>query len=115
MFIDGVLREVRAELCAAELEYQAEGALTLLGALHVNKRSFERFEELAREMGSRHWERITTMAESAAAGHRDLAMAVFTAADQPGFHRNYLRQRSRDLLVPRPALRARRPRLSIVR
>jgi Domain of unknown function (DUF4172) len=38
-------------------EYQAEEALTLLGALHVNKRSLDVFEDLAREMGSRHWER----------------------------------------------------------
>jgi hypothetical protein len=82
--VDRVLRELWAELCSAELDYQAEEALTLLSALHVNQRSFELFEALAQQMGSRHWQRITTMAEAAlTAGKRDLARAVFAAADQP--------------------------------
>jgi len=116
VFVDGLLKELRAELHAAELEYQAEDALTFLGALHVSKKSFDVFEELAREMGSRHWERITTMAESALdVGHRDLAMSVFAAADQPGFHRDYLRQQSHRLLGGRPSARPRAQHLTIVR
>jgi hypothetical protein len=115
--IDGVLRDLRTELCSAELEYQAEEALTLLGALHVNQRTFDLFEDLALQMGSRHWERITTMAEAAlAAGHRDLARTVFAAADQPGFHNDYLRQQcSRLLGSPPSAGRARAQHFRIVR
>ena len=116
VFVDGLLKDLRAELHAAELEYQAEDALTLLGALHVSKKSFDVFVELAREMGSRHWERITTMAESALdAGHHDLAASVFTAADQPGFHRDYVRQQSHRLLGGRRSARPRAQHLTIVR
>ena len=46
-------------MAAAELEYRAAEALTILGARHVNKRSFDRFERLAPDMRSGHWERIT--------------------------------------------------------
>jgi hypothetical protein len=47
-------RKLRTELAAAEWDHQAEEALTILRALHVNKRSFDGFERLARDMGSRH-------------------------------------------------------------
>jgi hypothetical protein len=47
--VDGLLKEHRAELQAAELEYQAEDALFFLGALHVSKKEFRRF----RRTGSR--------------------------------------------------------------
>lgn len=117
MLVDGVLRELRTELRSAGLEYQAEEALTFLGALHVNTRRFDLFEDLAGEMGSRQWERITSMGDAAlAAGRREIARAVFAAADQPGMHRDYLRQQSRRLLgpPPRPAPR-RATHLRIVR
>lgn len=115
--VDRLLRELHAELCRAELEYQAEEALTLLGALHVHKRSFELFEALAQQMGSRHWERITTMAEAAfAEGRCDLARAVFAAADQPGMHHDYLRQESGRLLGSPPSDRKKEAsHLTIVR
>jgi hypothetical protein len=39
------------------------------------------------------------LAESALRAHRpDVAAAVFDAADQPGFQREYLRRRRRELL-----------------
>jgi len=107
--VDAVLRGIREELLAAALDDQAEKALALRGALHVAKRSFGRFVALATEMGSREWERVTTMAEAALrARRRDLALAVFAAADQPGFHRDYLREQCRRLTGTLPT--ARRPR-----
>ncbi len=113
--VDEVLRGIRGELCAADLEYQAERALTLLGQLYVVKRRFKTFEALAAEMGSRTWERITTMVEVAMRAHRpDVARGVVAAADQPGPHRDALRERCGRLLgVNQP--RARRRGLAVVR
>ncbi len=96
--VETLLRSIRGELAGARLEYQADEALTLLGELHVAKRSYDRFVELARQMGSHGWERITKMAELAwRAGRCDLAAQVFAAADQPGPHRDYLRRRCLEL------------------
>ena len=107
--VDRILGELRVELTAADLEYQADEALTLRGELHVAKRRFGAFPDLAAEMGSREWQRITTMAEAALRGRRrDLALAIFAAADQPGFHRAHLRDECRRLLGTLPA--GRRPR-----
>jgi hypothetical protein len=98
-----------AELHAVELEHQAEDALTFLGALHVSKKSFDVFEELAHEMGSRQWERITTMAESAlAAGNHDLAMSVFSlrtseASTETTFVSNVVDSQSRADVASEPA------------
>lgn len=96
--MEGSLRGIRQELIDARLEYQAEEALTLLGELHVARRSYDAFAPLAREMGSREWERITTMAEAAwSASEHELAFRVFAAANQPGEHRDYLIERCREL------------------
>jgi len=74
---------------------------------------FGRWDQwFATEMGSREWERITTMAEVSRRARRgDLSLAVFAAADQPGFHRDYLRKRCQELTGRPPP----RPRLAIVR
>lgn len=114
--VDGLLRGLRAEFSAADLDDQAEEALTLLGELHVAKRSFDVFERLAMEMGSRHWARITAMAEAALrARRRDLAGAIFAAADQPGMHREHLREQCRRLLGTAGTQPIRKRHLEIVR
>jgi len=111
-----LLRQLRDELSAVDLDDQAEEALTRLGELHVAKRSFDAFEGLAMEMGSRHWARITAMAEAALrARRRDLASAVFVAADQPGMHRDYLREQGRRLLGTPPTRPTGTRRFEIVR
>ena len=46
------------ELQDDDLDYQAEEALTLLGQIVAEQHRFDRFEELARHMGTRHWKRI---------------------------------------------------------
>jgi hypothetical protein len=107
--VDRILRELRVELVAADLEYQAERALTLRADLHVAKRRVGAFVDLALEMGSREWQRITTMAEAALRQRRrDLALAIFAAADQPGFHRERLRDDSLRLPAVFPSGRPQR-------
>ena len=91
---DAILRPLRRELQGhEELDYPAEAALTLLGALHAEKEDFDHFVDLAREMGSRHWHRVKLLGRTAwRAGESDLAREVFRAADPPGEHRDYLRK-----------------------
>ena len=91
---DAILRPLRRELQGhEELDYPAEAALTLLGALRAEKEDFDRFVDLAREMGSRHWHRAELLGRTAwRAGESDLARELFRAADQPGEHRDYLRK-----------------------
>jgi len=98
VWIEAILAHHRAELVLARLDDHAEKELTFRGELHVTRGNLERFVELARAMGSREWERITTMAEAALeAGDRTLALRVFEAANQPGFHDEFLRTRCREL------------------
>lgn len=110
--VEGILIAQERELRALSqdfpsLEFFAEEALDLLAELYVTKRRFEHFVAAAARMGSERWERITMMAEAALArGRRDLALAVFAAADQPGFHRDYLRQQCMKLTGQPPPERA---------
>ena len=78
--VESILRSQWEELGELELEYQAEEALTLLGMLYTEQRMFDRFVPIAKEMGSREWERITTMSEMAEThGRHDLALAIYEA------------------------------------
>ena len=82
-----------------ELTYQAERALTLLGMLCTQQRLFDRFIDLAKIMGTRAWERITTMSEMAEKHRRPaLAREVYEACWEPGHHENYLRKKYAELL-----------------
>ena len=75
------------ELQDDDLDYQAEEALTLLGQIVAEQHRFDRFEELARHMGARHWKRIIVLADRAVKQRkRQLAVAVFAAALSPGMH-----------------------------
>lgn len=106
VWVEDILNHARAEFVLARLDYHADKELTFRGELHVTRGNLDRFVELAREMGSREWERITAMAEAALeAGDRTLAIRVFEAANQPGFHRDYLARRCRELTgheLPQP-------------
>lgn len=98
VWIEEILAHHRAELVLGRLDYHVEKLLTVRGELHMARGNLDRFVELAQEMGSREWERITTMAEAALeAGDRALAIRVFEAANQPGFHDDFLRTRCREL------------------
>lgn len=92
--VESILRSQWEELSELELEYQAEEALTLLGTLYTEQRMFDRFVAIAEEMGSRKWERITTMSEVAEMhGRHDPAMAVYEACLGPGMHEGFLREK----------------------
>jgi hypothetical protein len=69
------------ELQAEDLDYQSEGALTLLAQVAAEQDRFERFTDLARRMGSREWRRIVILVDRAVKKRkRALAAEVFEAA-----------------------------------
>jgi hypothetical protein len=92
------LRQQIGELRADDLTYQSEGALTLLGQVIAEQERFGQFEGLAREMGSRAWERIVRLADRAVKKRkRTLACQVFEAALTSGPHLDFLRKKSEQL------------------
>ena len=96
--VEQILRTQWDELRELELDYQAEEALTMLGMLCTQQRLFDKFLDLAKVMGTRAWQRITTMAEMAEK-HEDykLALAVYEACMGPGAHEEYLRKKYAEL------------------
>ena len=89
---DEVLAGLVPELRRFGFDYQHERVLALRAALLVAHRRYDQYVELAATVGSSAWKPIVSMAERAQkAGKRDLALAVFRAADVPGWHRDYLR------------------------
>ncbi len=97
--IESILLASWDALCDLELTYQAECALTLLGMLCTQQHLFDRFVDLAKIMGTREWERITTMSEMAEKRRRPaLARAVYEACWGLGHHEIYLRQKYAELL-----------------
>jgi hypothetical protein len=92
------LRRQIEELKDDDLDYQAEKALTWLGHIAAEQNRFERFEELAQEMGTRAWQRIIVLADRAVKKRkRKLAAAVFEAALGPGMHERFLREKYEQL------------------
>lgn len=62
--------------------------------MHIAGRRYTCYVDAAGRLGSDHWVPIVALAQSAlAAGRRQLAVDVFREADQPGMHREHLRQR----------------------
>jgi len=96
--VEASLQEQRDELLEFKLEYQAENALTMFGMLYTQKQMFDKFISAAREMGTRHWSRITTMSEMAEKHQKyDLALAVYEACLGPGSHENFLKKKYEEL------------------
>jgi hypothetical protein len=92
------LRQVIEELRAEDLTYQGEHALTLLGQVVAEQERFDQFEELARAMGAREWERIVQLADRAVKQRkRALACQVFAAALTSGPHLDFLRKKYEQL------------------
>lgn len=77
------------------LDHKADAPLEALTELYVSTGSRDRFVLAAGRVGSRAWGPIEAVARSSI-GADDVAeaVAVFRAADQPGFHRAYLRELS---------------------
>ncbi len=96
--VETILRTQWAELLELDLFYQAEVSLTMLGRLCTRQLLFDRFIDLAEAMGTRHWQRITTMAEAAEEHQRlDLALAVYETALRPGMHQRFLQGKYEEL------------------
>ncbi len=90
----GHLRRRIEELRADELAYQSEEALTLLGKVVAEQERFDLFEGLAREMGSREWQRIIRLADRAMKKRKKpLALKVFEAALTRGSHLKFLAEK----------------------
>ena len=92
--VEAILRQEWQERGKLELDYQSENALTMLGLLYAQQKMFEAFVPIAQAMGTRHWQRITRLAEAAEKHQQhDLALAVYeTCLKQPGMHEDYLRK-----------------------
>lgn len=92
--IEGILLGLADEWRAAYQDYQAAEALQQVAWLHMAGRRYSRYAGAAHRLGSDHWMPIVALAESAAAaGRKELAIEVFRAADQPGMHRDQVRDR----------------------
>lgn len=113
--VESILRELADEHDAVHLRWQREEARQQLAWLFVATRSYRRFSETAAMLGSEHWIPIDAMARAALrTGRHDDAVAIFEAADRPGFHQGDLRKLCRELTgvvlgdedpPPRPSLR----------
>ena len=98
--VESILKEQWQELEELELDYQAEEALTMLGMLYREQLMFDQFIPMAQAMGTRKWERITKMSETAEEhGKRDLALAVYEACLGPGMHEEFLREKYGELKI----------------
>ncbi len=96
--VEQILRIQWPELDELDLFYQSEEVLTMLGILCVQHGQFEKFVDLAKVWGPRHWERITTMAQWAEQQQQsDLALAIYEAALRPGSHEKFLRKKYEEL------------------
>jgi hypothetical protein len=85
------LRHEFAALLEDYLENQSEKALTLLGQVISEQERFDEFEDLARQMGSRAWQRIIRLVDRAMKrGKKQLAIKVFEAALAKGDDREFL-------------------------
>lgn len=91
--LESILLDLETRHRDAVLDYPADEALEALADLYVATRSRDRYTMAARRLGSRAWRPVEAMArDQLAAKDRAGAIAVFKAADQPGFHQDHLRK-----------------------
>ena len=70
----------------------------MLGMFYQKQQMFDKFIPMAKAMGTRKWQRITTMSELAEKqGRYDLAVAVYEACLGPGLHEKFLREKYQEL------------------
>ncbi len=102
--VEDVLDDVISELRAGGFDYQEEKALVMRVDFLVARKLRDRFVGAARELGSRAWRPIVEMGQAAMkAKDQKLALAVFSAADQPGMQRDYLRKQCAEITGAKPA------------
>jgi hypothetical protein len=91
--VETILLEEWRELGDLEITYQSEKALTMLGLLYAQQILFDRYIDIARQMGTREWQRITRLADAAEKEQQsELALAVYEACLGSGRHEKYLRE-----------------------
>lgn len=96
--IEAILLRLAEQWRAAYQDLHGDQAEQLIAWLHLAGRRFDRYVQTARRLGTAAWMPIVALAESAlTAGNQPLAVAVFQAADRPGWHRDHLRQRCLEL------------------
>ena len=101
--IEAILFDLDAEHRNVLLDAEANEAIRALPDLYLATSTFDRFVATAERLGSQWWQPIEAMATALiAADHRDEAVAVFAAADQPGMHRGYLSERRSAVCGKRP-------------
>ena len=94
-----VLDRVSAELREFGFYYQEEEVDRIRVTVLIDRRQWDRMEDLARTLGSDHCRLVIEMAEAALKKRKvALASAIFQAADQPGAHQSSLREQARILL-----------------
>ena len=90
--VETILLDLEAEHRAVILDYEAEEAAVAIADLYLASGARDRYESAALRLGSQSWRSIVAMAESQLkVRNRPGAVAVFRAADQPGWHRDFLR------------------------
>jgi hypothetical protein len=98
---ESILRDKIETLWELELNDQAEEALSTLTTLYVQHKMFDKFVPLAKELGTRHWQRITTLADTAEENEKhDLAIQVLKTclAEKKSYHYDFLREKYEKLL-----------------
>ena len=102
--VEDAFEEIIPELHAGGFDYQEDKALVTRVDFLVARDLRDRFVAAARELGSRAWRPIVEMGTAAMnARDRQLALAVFSAADQPGMQRDYLRKEYKRVTGSEPA------------
>lgn len=95
----GILDELAHEYATVRLRWHADMVRQAAPHVLVATRHYRRFVDAASRLGHGRWQPVALLAETAfAAGHRDIAAAVFEAADQPGPTGDHLRKLRRDLI-----------------
>jgi hypothetical protein len=90
--IEAILLALESEHRRVVLDYEAAAALEALADLYLATKTRDRYVDAAHRLGSRSWRHVEAMATSQwSSGDCDGAIAVFRAADQPGWHRDHLR------------------------
>lgn len=100
---ESILRNKIEMFWELKLKYQAENALTMLTILYARHKMFDKFVPLAKELETRHWQRITLLADTAKENGKDgLALQVFEACLVEGSHYNFLKEKYEKLKYSTP-------------
>jgi hypothetical protein len=102
--IESILVDLEAEHRGYVLDWEADEAVQALPDLYIATGAHDRFVTTAERLGSAWWQPIEAMAKAfLKAGDRARALAVFTAANQPGAHNDFLRRRCHALCGEGPS------------